>query len=65
MLHINKFKFGLKENVIEISKDHHTHFPNSLLSVTSGKKSKKSISFASPIKWNYVNNSKQKNRNKI
>ena len=43
MLHINKFKFGLKENVIEISKDHHTQFPNSLLSVTSGKKSKKNV----------------------
>ena len=41
MLHINKFKFGLKENTFEICKDHHTHFPNSLLSVTSGKKSKK------------------------
>ena len=25
-----------------------------------GKKSKKSISFASPIKWNYVSNSKKK-----
>ena len=43
MLHINKFKFGLKENSIEISKDHHTHFPNSLQSVTSGKRSKKNV----------------------
>ena len=29
-----------------------------------GKKSKKSISFASPIKWNYVNNSKKKIKKK-
>ena len=43
MLHINKFKFGLKENVIEISKDHYTRLPNSLLSVSSGKKSKKNV----------------------
>ena len=49
MLHINKFKFGLKENVIEISKDHHTHFPNSLLNVTSGKKSKKSVKILATI----------------
>ena len=49
MLHINKFKFGLKENVIEISKDHYTRLPNSLLSVTSGKKSKKSVEILATI----------------
>ena len=49
MLHINKFKFGLKENTLEICKDHHTHFPNSLLSVTSGKKSKKSVKILATV----------------
>ena len=49
MLHINKFKFGLKENSFEISKDHDTHFPNSLLSVTSGKKSKKNVKILATI----------------
>ena len=49
MLHINKFKFGLKENTFEICKDHHTHFPNSLSSVTSGKKSKKSVKILATI----------------
>ena len=49
MLHINKFKFGLKENTFEICKDHHTHFPNSLSSVTSGKKSKKNVKILATI----------------
>ena len=49
MLHINKFKFGLKENSIEILKDHHTHFPNSLLRITAGKKSKKSVKILATI----------------
>ena len=49
MLHINKFKFGLKENSIEILKDQHTHFPNSLLRVTSRKKSKKNVAILATI----------------
>ena len=49
MLHINKFKFGLKENSIDILKDHYSHFPNSLLRVTSGKKSKKNVKILATI----------------
>ena len=30
MLHINKFKFGLKENVVEVTQNHQTHFLNYL-----------------------------------
>ena len=49
MLHINKFKFGLKENSIEISKNYRTHFPNSLRSVNSRKKSKKNVAILATI----------------
>jgi len=49
MLNINKFKFGLKENAIEISKGRHTQLPFSLLSVTSGKKSKKNVKILATI----------------
>ena len=49
MLHINKFKFGLKENAIEIFKDYNTNFPNSFLGITSGKKSKKDVKILATI----------------
>ncbi len=43
MLHINKFKFGLKENAHEISANSTRYFPNNLSSITSEKKSKKNV----------------------
>ena len=42
MLHINQFKFGLKENVFDIVKDHYNYFKNNEISA-SGKTSRKKV----------------------
>ena len=45
MLHINKFKFGLNEDVVEVTQNDQKHCLNYLTNFSSNKKSKQMSRF--------------------